>query len=331
MIPDYLTFIRRQDRSLLPYLYFICTVLVVFYVKNRGYTLTLEDSWPISAIFSLTMFSFVYELKGYWAYKYSVKNIDFSWFKEKTSSPYEAVLWHPPVATGCCLLICYLAVKGCLLFLSTFSAISCITIFVPIIVYLMFWFARNCYVKQLQQASAHTFKYPNLHYYACLNVTITFLTSFVVVSPLVADDDFSLSDGFFSPRLMVAMLILCSLILMVNLIFSYPSRRYTFLGRLLQKEFDVNLVNAIPFPGLYSKPLWVRLVIFFVAEILWILVVSLVLKLLGWDIYFYAYSILCMVPVVGFFYLHVYWRWHGDYMTACDMYLRCGENNKINS
>lgn len=328
MIPDYLTFIRRQDRSLLPYLYFICTVLVVFYVKNRGYTLTLEDSWPISVIFSLTMFSFVYELKGYWAYKYSVKNIDFSWFNGKTSSQFETLLWHPLVATGFCFLVCYLVVVVCLLFLPLIVAMACIAIFVPAIIYLMCWFARNCYVKQLQQATMHTSKYPNLHYYACLNATITFLTSFVVVSPLVADDDFSLSDGFFAPHLMVAMLILCTLILLVNLIFAQPSRRYTFLGRLFQKEFDVNLANTIPFPVLYSKPLWLRLMIFFMLELFWIAAISLLLRLLGWQIYFYAYFILCLIPVVGFFYLHVYWRWHGDYMTACDMYLRCGENNK---
>lgn len=36
MIPDYLTFIRRQDRSLLPYLYFLTTLLIAFYVKTEG-------------------------------------------------------------------------------------------------------------------------------------------------------------------------------------------------------------------------------------------------------------------------------------------------------
>lgn len=51
MIPDYLTFIRRQDRSLLPYLYFICILLIALYVKNRGYLLTQEDAFPVSAIF----------------------------------------------------------------------------------------------------------------------------------------------------------------------------------------------------------------------------------------------------------------------------------------
>lgn len=84
MIPDYLTFIRRQDRSLLPYLYFICILLIALYVKNRGYLLTQEDAFPVSAIFSLTMFSFVYELKGYWAYKYEIGNINFSGFRGKS-------------------------------------------------------------------------------------------------------------------------------------------------------------------------------------------------------------------------------------------------------
>ncbi|HCC8073088.1 TPA: hypothetical protein M8J30_004261 [Klebsiella aerogenes] len=326
MIPDYLTFIRRQDRSLLPYLYFICILLIALYVKNRGYLLTQEDAFPVSAIFSLTMFSFVYELKGHWAYKYEIGNINFSWFQGKIASRFEILLWHPLVATGCCFIVCYLAVKACLFFLPTITAMVCIAFFVPIIVYLMCWFARNCYVKQLQQGTAFTLKYRNLHYYTCLNVTMTFLTSFVVVSPLVADDDFSLSNGFFSAKLIVAMLILCSAILMVNLIFAHPSRRYTFLGRLFQKEFDVNLVNTMVLPGIYRKPLWLRLFIFFTLQLFWIVAMSLLLKLLGWGIYFYAYLIVCMIPAMGYFYLHVYWRWHDDYMTACDMYLRCGED-----
>lgn len=328
MIPDYLTFIRRQDRSLLPYLYFLTTLLIAFYVKNRGYLLTVEDAFPVSAIFSLTMFSFVYELKGYWAYKYAIRNINFSWLQGKSYSRFEIILWQPLVATTCCLLSCYLVVTGFLLFFSTIVAMFCIAIFVPMIIYIMCWMARNCYVKQLQQATIYTLKYRNLHHYTCLNVTVTVLTSFADISPLIADDDFSLADGFFSPRLMVAMLILCSLILLVNLSFAHPSRRYTFLGRLLQKEFDVNLVNTMILPGINSKPLWLRLVIFFTLQVFWIVTVSLLLKLLGWEIYFYAYFILCMIPAIGYFYLHVYWKWHEDYMTACDMYLRCGENNK---
>ncbi|WP_227522158.1 hypothetical protein [Klebsiella aerogenes] len=120
MIPDYLTFIRRQDRSLLPYLYFICILLIALYVKNRGYLLTQEDAFPVSAIFSLTMFSFVYELKGYRAYKYEIGNINFSWFQGKIASRFEVLLWHPLVATGCCFIVCYLAVKACLFFFADY-------------------------------------------------------------------------------------------------------------------------------------------------------------------------------------------------------------------
>lgn len=87
--------------------------------------------------------------------------------------------------------------KGVSVFFADYYRNGLYCLFVPIIVYLMCWFARNCYVKQLQQETAFTLKYRNLHYYTCLNVTMTFLTSFVVVSPLVADDDFSLSNGFF--------------------------------------------------------------------------------------------------------------------------------------
>ncbi len=142
--------------------------------------------------FSLTMFSFVYELKGYWAYKYAIRNINFFLgCRGKSYSRFEIILWQPLVATTCCLLSCYLVVTGFLLFFFNHcSHVLYCYFFVPMIIYIMCWMARNCYVKQLQQATIYTLKYRNLHHYTCLNVTVTVLTSFAVISPLIADDDF---------------------------------------------------------------------------------------------------------------------------------------------
>ena len=96
------------------------------------------------------MFSFVYELKGYWAYKYEIRNINFSWFQGKSPR----VLRFSAVASTCRNWMLFHRVlsgsKGVSVFADHYrNGLYCL--FVPIIVYLMCWFARNCYVKQLQQ------------------------------------------------------------------------------------------------------------------------------------------------------------------------------------
>jgi hypothetical protein len=73
MIPEYLAFIYRQDKRLLPYIYFLC-FLTFLYWKNRGYELMVDDVLSISIIYSLVLFNLIYELRDYWAYKCAKKH-----------------------------------------------------------------------------------------------------------------------------------------------------------------------------------------------------------------------------------------------------------------
>ncbi|EHX84055.1 putative membrane protein [Escherichia coli DEC14B] len=83
MIPDYLTFIRFQDKRNLIYIYAIGLILIGFYWKNAGFTFPSEDIGVVSGILALVLYNFIFDLKAYWAYKCVTKNIDFSWFKKK--------------------------------------------------------------------------------------------------------------------------------------------------------------------------------------------------------------------------------------------------------
>lgn len=331
MIPEYLTFIYRQDKRLLPYIYFLCAFLLFLYWKNRGYELMVDDVLSISIIYSLVLFNLIYELRDYWAYKCAIKNIDFKFFYQKSTSAIESFLAQPVVASVLCFLGCSLVVKSSLTIFSSGEAYWCVVLVVPVLIYLIFWSCRHIYVKQMRQAVAKRIKYRNLYYYTAFNVLVTFVTSSLIVSPLATHVDFSLSEGFFSARLMTAIWIVCFLVLIINMLFARPSRRYHFLGRLFLKEIDFNLSKSLPLPGLYERALWVKLVLLIFVESLWILMVSIVLSQFNWLVSFYVYFSLCILPVLGYFYLHVYWLWHHDYLAACDMYLRCGEIDKNNN
>ncbi|HGV2957819.1 TPA: hypothetical protein ACNCHM_001278, partial [Escherichia coli] len=50
MIPDYLTFIRFQDKRNLIYIYAIGLILIGFYWKNAGFTFPSEDIGVVSGI-----------------------------------------------------------------------------------------------------------------------------------------------------------------------------------------------------------------------------------------------------------------------------------------
>lgn len=89
MIPDYLTFIRFQDKRSLIYIYAIGLILIGFYWKNAGFTFPSEDIGVVSGILALVLYNFIFDLKAYWAYKCVTKNIDFSWFKKKQNHKIE--------------------------------------------------------------------------------------------------------------------------------------------------------------------------------------------------------------------------------------------------
>ena len=55
MIPDYLTFIRFQDKRNLLFIYIVTFVLLGFYWKNAGFSFTRQDVWLASAIFALIL------------------------------------------------------------------------------------------------------------------------------------------------------------------------------------------------------------------------------------------------------------------------------------
>lgn len=77
MIPDYLTFIRFQDKRNLIYIYAIGLILIGFYWKNAGFTFPSEDIGVVSGILAPVLYNFIFDLKAYWAYKCVTKNIDF--------------------------------------------------------------------------------------------------------------------------------------------------------------------------------------------------------------------------------------------------------------
>lgn len=323
MTPAYLTFIRYQDKRLIPYLYCITLLLLGMYWKNNGYELYCKDVLNLSLVFSLILFRFIDELKYHWAYKCVVKNIDFLYFKDKSTSRLEGVLLHPAISCALAVVVFYLLGQTCLQLSSSIPALITLSVISPLLIYLMFRFSRNGFVKQMRQSVADKVKFRNLHRYVCFNVFITFTMSGLIISPLRHSADFTLSKGYFSASLMVAMWILCVIVLLVNLIFTRPSRRYAFLGRLFLKELDLHLVTGIPFHRLYEKSLWIRLTVLLAFQSLWICLISLILSLVGWEVGFMLYTWLCILPSVSYFYLHVYWLWHNDYLSSCDMYLRC--------
>ncbi|HCS2090694.1 TPA: hypothetical protein OQQ99_003633, partial [Shigella sonnei] len=78
----------------------------------------------------------------------------------------------------------------------------------------------------------------------------------------------------------------------------------------------------------FAKPLWLRLFILRVIEMMWITLVSVLATLVEWRIWFEAYFLLCYVPCLIYYFFHCRFLWHNDFMMACDMYFRWGHFNK---
>jgi hypothetical protein len=328
VIPDYLTFIRFQDKRLLPFLYLIAFILLGFYWKNNDYVIQHNDAWFVSGILALMVYNVVNELKAFWAYKCAIGNVDLSFFRGRGLSKVEKRLSQPLLIAILSGLVFWALIQGCLLLPSPVYQTGSLLIISPLIVYLLFRFARHACIKEIGAEAIDKVKYRHLRGYVYIHVIFTLILNVLTIVPLKNNADFSFSEGFLSARLIVATLMMCAIVLALNLAFARMNKCYVFLGRLFIKEIDFYFSRSVPCPSLLNKPFWLRMLWLLVIQLLWIATLALALTLSGWHIWFAAWFLLSFLPSAAYYYLHVYWRWHHDFMMSCDMCFRWREIEK---
>ncbi len=328
MIPDYLTFIRFQDKRNLIYIYAIGLILIGFYWKNAGFTFPSEDIGVVSGILALVLYNFIFDLKAYWAYKCVTKNIDFSWFKKKQNHKIELFLTQPLVAGFLSLIMLSAMSWGLYQLLPSLYALFLISLLGPLVIFLLFRMIRTSYVKQVAISVAKKVKYKSLTRYVLLSVCISTVVNLLTISPLRNSDSFVTEGQWLTFKSIIALLILCGVVLAINLFFLRFSKRYAFLGRLFLQEIDLFFSSENALSTFFAKPLWLRLFILLVIEMMWITLVSVLATLVEWRIWFEAYFLLCYVPCLIYYFFHCRCLWHNDFMMACDMYFRWGHFNK---
>lgn len=328
MIPDYMTFIRHQDKKILPLLCGIIYLLLGLYWKNAAFSLTPQDAIIISAILTLVMFNFIWELKAYWAYKCVVKNIDLSYFIGKKASRIERVISRPAIASLLCGTLFWLVTQAAFLFFTPEQVLPLLAALSPLFLYVAFRFIRSSYIKLIGQGANETLKFKHLHRYVARYLLISLCVSLLTIVPLKHQPAFSLENGLFFAPLMVAMLVLCAIVLAMNLLFVRLSRRYIFLGRLFMREIDFYFASPLPSLLTRSTPFWLQICSLLVTEVLWIALTSLLLDLSGRAILFEAYFLLCLLPCLAFSFMQIFRLWHNDFLMACDMCFRWEEINK---
>ncbi|ALH95784.1 hypothetical protein AOY20_09715 [Acinetobacter equi] len=329
MNPNYLDFIRFQDKRIIPFIYGILFIVLGFYWKNNNYSLTQQDVWIVGGILAIMLFNFIYELKAYWAYSYLLGRVDFHDLKERSSFFVDkSILFRPTTVSVFSVLLFALIVYCSTIIMPPIYSTILLYLIAPFIIYLILRCLRPIYIQQLLNSVSSGIRYKNLYHHVIYSVLLIFLLNILSISPLAKNADFSLADGFFSARLIIAMTILCSIVLVINLIFLKASKRYIFLGRIFLKEFDFNFPEQIPFINFHAKPIVIRLLLLLLVLFVWIMCVSTVLSFLQWSVIFEVYFILCFLPCLVYYFLQTYWHWHTELMMACDMYFRYEEIKK---
>ncbi|MDD0691679.1 hypothetical protein PSZ95_24685, partial [Shigella sonnei] len=82
-------------------------------------------------------------------------------------------------------------------------------------------------------------------------------------------------------------------------------------------EIDLFFSSENTLSTFFAKPLWLRLFILRVIEMMWITLVSVLATLVEWRIWFEAYFLLCYVPCLIYYFFHCRFLWHNDFMMAC--------------
>ena len=328
MNPDYFNFIRYHDKRLIAVLYLVLFMLLGFYWKNNGYALTQQDAWFISGIVAIVFYNFIRDLKAYWAYKYLMKSMDFSFFTGKGCSRAEKMVSYPLVGGLISFFVAWVIIQAVFVLPEHLWNVLGLLFMLPLLLYVIYRTLRTCCIKQLimeqQQDARYQKFYQTVSYYVLLSLALNILT----ISPLKKNADFSFHEGWLSARLIIAMFILCVIVLAINLLFSYRTRRYIFLGEIFIKKTEITSPAAIPWRSLHAKPMILRILFLLIVQFAWILLLNVVLTLLEWNLPFEVYYILCFLPAGGYYFLHMCWLWRTDYLTACDMYFRCIEIRK---
>ena len=240
MIPDYLTFIRFQDKRNLIYIYAIGLILIgLLLEKCRILLFHQRILVSLVGILALVLYNFIFDLKAYWAYKCVTKNIDFSWFKKKQNHKIELFLTQPLVAGFLSLIMLSAMSWGLYQLLPSLYALFLISLLGPLVIFLLFRMIRTSYVKQVAISVAKKVKYKSLTRYVLLSVCISTVVNLLTISPLRNSDSFVTEGQWLTFKSIIALLILCGVVLAINLFFLRFSKRYAFLGRLFLQEIDL--------------------------------------------------------------------------------------------
>lgn len=330
MIPEYSKFVRFQDKKLIPFIYLIVFVVMVFYWKNNGYSFASRDAFMMSVILSITLFTLINELKAYWAYSYVLNRVNLDDLKQRAGTPAAAFFARPVVVSVISAIAFWGIAQGCLRLPASRYSIIYFYLVASLFAYLVFRALRGIYIRQLLNTMTSTTKFRSLsqciRYYLALNTVLSMLS----VSPLAANTAFSFDEGYFSAKLMVAMWTLCSIVLALNLAFSRLPKRYVFLGRIFLKEIPIVAPAAVPLARFIKSPLAVRLLIMLMVQAVWIFILSFISGSLNFRVPFIVYFLLSYLPALAYYSLHVYAYWHNEFLMSYDMYFRyeCFMNRK---
>lgn len=322
MIPDYAKFVRFQDKKLIPFIYVILFVVLGFYWKNNAYSFTSHDAGVISFILAITLFTLLHELKAYWAYSYVINRINLDALNGRSCSTVTAFFARPAVVSVCSVLFFWLMAQACLRLPASRFSIIYLYLISPVFMYLVFRTVRRVYIRQVLTGMRSTVSFRNIYQYTGYYVAVNTVLNVLSVSPLQANPAFSFSGGYFSARLMIAMLILCGVVLAINLAFSRLSKRYLFLGRIFLKEITIYSAPPVPFGRFISKPFLVRIILLAMVQAGWIFILSFIAGGLTISMPFVVYFLLCYLPCLMYHFLHVYAYWLKEFHLSCDMYFR---------
>lgn len=198
MIPDYLTFIRFQDKRNLLFIYIVTFVLLGFYWKNAGFSFTRQDVWLASAIFALILYSFTADLKAFWAYKCVVKNVDLSIFLKKEARPTAPIVYDPLVAMVIATLV-FAGISALMLTLAQPDIVLLtLTIVAPLIIWGMFAAMRTIYIRQVIASTRDKGKYKRLSQYLAIAITLSIVMNLLTISPLRNSEQFERYGRYFT-------------------------------------------------------------------------------------------------------------------------------------
>lgn len=316
MLPTLREYYNRYVYLVCIMIFLICLLLMFSFMRNTT-TINLTDAVAAlcSIAFAIT-YNLVREQRNYWLYVIrsakaiiDPKDLKEVNYKEKATYNKKVAMTHRPLITALSttILACIATYAGYLFMPNYFTYF---VFFMGIVIYPLFAWGLYYYIVPYNIAQSLLFLTNKENDYHQKNSLMTLIgwdlfnstmVNLALVLPIARKPAFSLQDGYYSIKFIIAMLILMVIVGFFTILTAKAKRKHSFIGELFSGEIDVNSMQSSPILKKFGTNRRKHYLSYLLICIIWTCLACLLFGVLIPVKSFTAIYLFCLLPLLILF------------------------------